>query len=690
MLYKHSEFQFHNRDISWLAFNHRVLLQATDDSLPLYERIKFMAIYHSNLDEFFRVRVAWIKRIAELPPDDVKSFFENPNELLEQIFTIVEDHYSQLDKYFYRQIIPELASHNINLLTHDQLNIDQQEFLNKFSRTNILPFIQPTLLEKGKIASFLKNRALYVCIHLRDKQNGTTKYAYVEIPTWKLNRFIQFPKTGQGYNYIIIDDAVRFLLPSIFPGYEIVATNSFMVTRDAELFIEDEFSGNIVEKIKRSLIKRESGSPIGFVFDRKMSINMLRYLVQTFEIDPESVIVGSKYLKMADFMSFPNSLSPELENETWPRLRHKNFDKYDSFFDAIKAKDRLLSVPYQRFKYVTSLLDRASTDHRVKEIQMTLYRTSRRSKVARLLIQAAKQGKKVTAYVEVKARFDEEANIAWAEEMRSNGVQVIYSLQELKVHSKLILIARSENNTIRNYALISTGNFNRITAKLYCDHAYITAKRSIGEEVAKVFSMLKNHMQEKLPFTHLLVAPHNMRHKVYELINFEIEQAKKGQKAELFLKVNSLEDQEMIEKLYESSMAGVKIKLIVRGICCLMANVKDQSENIEVRSIVDRYLEHARIWQFHHAGEEIMYMGSADMMRRNLSKRVEVMTPVLENDVKKQLQRVLNLQWQDNVKARMIDENLSNSPVITNGKSIQAQFEIHRYFKSLLTSGSQY
>lgn len=690
MQYKHSNYQFHNRDISWLAFNHRVLLQATNNNLPLYERIKFLAIYHSNLDEFFRVRVAWIKSIAELAPEDRESFFEDPKELLERIFTIVESHYSQLDKYFYDTIIPELATHQIKLLKHHQVNDTQQSFLKEFARSNILPFIQPSLMEKGKIVSFLKNRALYLCLHLSDRTTHETKYAFVEIPTWKTKRFIQFPRKGESFDYIILDDAVRFLLPDIFPGYEIVSTNSFMVTRDAELYIDDEFSGNLVEKIKRSLIKRESGSPTGFIFDREMPINMLRYLVQTFEIEPESVIVGSKYLKMADFMSFPNPLSPELEFEPWPRLRHKNFDKYDSIFDAIKAKDRLLSVPYQRFKYVTNLLETASVDPKVTEIQMSLYRTSRRSKVARLLIQAARQGKKVTAFVEVKARFDEEANIAWAEEMRSNGVEVIYSLPDLKVHSKLILIARKENQKIRNYALISTGNFNRITAKLYCDHAYITASHKIGKEVAKVFQLLKSHLKERFSFDHLLVAPHHMRNKVYELIHFEMEQARKGNTAELFFKVNSLEDQDLIEKLYEASNAGVNIKLIVRGICCLKAGVKGQSENIEVRSIVDRYLEHARIWQFYHGGDEIMYAGSADLMRRNLSKRVEVMTPIYEVDVKKQLQKVMNLQWQDNVKARYIDADLLNRPVKTNGEQIQAQRHIHQYFKSLLTGTASY
>lgn len=682
------KFTYHNRDISWLAFNHRVLLEATNHNIPLYERIKFLAIYHSNLDEFFRVRVAWLKRISEFQQKEERKFGYHPDYLLEKVFTIVEDHISTLDHYFYNFILPELSENGINVLSNEQLSLQQKNFVNEFSKSHILPFIQPSLLEKGKIISFLKNRSIYLGIELKDKQTGGIKYAFVEIPTWKTTRFIELPNTGQSTDYILLDDAIRFLLPSIFPGYKIISVNSFMVTRDAELYIEDELSGNLVEKIKANLMKRESGYAIGFIFDRSMPIKMLKYLIQTFEIDPESVIVGSKYLKMSDFMKLPNPAGSSLENERWGRLKHRNFEKYDSLFDAIKAKDRLLSFPYQKFDYVTELLDSASKDKKVTEINVSLYRTSERSKIARLLINAARRGKKVTAFVEVKARFDEESNIIWAEEMRSHGVDIIYSVPEIKVHSKLILIARSENGTIRNYALISTGNFNRNTAKLYCDHAYITARKQVTNEVKQVFDMFKNHLSELLPFQHLMVAPHQMRTKIEEYIDFEIEQAKKGKRAEIMIKVNSLEDRKIINQLYRASNAGVKIRLVVRGICCLVAGVKGQSENIEVRSIIDRYLEHARILRFYHKGKDLIYMGSADMMRRNLSRRIEVMTPIYEEDVKKQLIKVLELQWKDNVKARWIDADLSDKRVDIATKRVQSQLEIHNYFKTLMSSKS--
>lgn len=683
-------YTFHNRDISWLAFNHRVLLEAMNDRLPVYERIKFLSIYHSNLDEFFRVRVAYNKSMADLPAEERAGLDFDPKSILEEIYTIVEHHYSKLDDYFYHSIIPELKENGIRLLNEKNLGEQQKEFLTDFAQSNILPFIQPSILEKGKITSFLKNRALYLGIQLKDKEDGALKYAFVEVPVWKTDRFIEFPRFGETYDYIILDDAVRFLLPKIFPGYEIISINSFMVNRDAELYLEDELSGNILDKIKRSLARRESGLAIGFIFDRRMSLNMLKYLIQSFGIEPESVIVGSKYLKMSDFMSFPNPLSPDLEDETWKRLGHRNFDKYDSIFDAIKAKDRLLSFPYQKFDYVTRILSNAVDDDRVTDIDMTLYRTSERSKIARLLIQAARKGKKITAFVELKARFDEESNIAWAQEMRSAGVNVIYSLPKIKVHSKLLLITRGEHNHTKHYGLISTGNFNRNTAKIYCDHALITANSEITNEIVMIFDMLKSQLKTLPDYKHLLVAPHQLRNKFYQFIDFEIEQAKQGKKAKIFIKVNSIEDKEMIEKLYEASNAGVKIKMIVRGVCGLVAGVKGQSENIQVKSIIDRFLEHARIFKFHNAGQKRYFMGSADLMRRNLSKRVEVVTPIYEPDVARQLNKILKLQWKDNVKARWLDQQLSDQRVKTNGKAVQSQKEIHKYFKNLLSGKVSY
>ncbi len=685
------EFSYHNRDISWLAFNHRVLQEAVDDRLPLYERIKFLAIFHSNLDEFFRVRVAWLKKLSELSLTDQSSFLQEEN-LLEKIFTIVESHYTELDSYFYNTIIPELAQNNIILLNDKKLTEDEKVFLNDFAQSNILPFLQPTLLAKGKVVSFLKNKSLYLGLQLYDKVVGDIRYAMVEVPSHRTNRFIRFPNTGSSHEYILLDDAVRFLLPSIFPGFTIKAIHSFMVNRDAELYIEDEYSGNLVEKIKNSLSRRESGSPIGFIFDRKMPLEMLKYLVQAFSIDPESVIVGSKYLKMSDFMSFPNPVSPNLEYKKWARVGNKNFDKYDSIFDAIKAKDRLVSVPYQRFEYVLDLLEAAVHDTKVKQIQITLYRTSERSKVARLLIQAKRKGKKVTAFVELKARFDEQSNLDWASEMESEGVEVIYSMPIVKVHSKLLLIDRIENDTIRMYSYIGTGNFNRNTAKIYCDHALISAESDLGNDVKKIFDMLKSNLETLPKFDLLLVAPHEMRKKFYELIDFEINEAKQGREAEIFVKVNSLQDIDIMDKLDEATNAGVKIKLIVRGICCLKAGVPGQSEHIEIISIVDRYLEHARIFQFHHAGERKTYMGSADWMTRNLSRRVEVITPIRERTVKKQINRVLAYQWRDNVKARIVDADLKNKKRVQKegDRKNQSQKDIHRYFRDLATRKRKY
>ncbi len=681
-----------NREISWLSFNNRVLQEATNNETPLFERIKFLAIYHSNLDEFFRVRVAWLKRLTQLQKDEQKHLDFNPKNTLSEIFTIVEQHYTTLDDYFYQRILPELAENGIRVLNNKRLGKEEESYLHNFAQSNILPFIQPTLLAKGKINAFLKNKALYLGIQLKDKEEGKTQYAFVEIPTWKAPRFITFPKNGQNYDYMILDDAVRFMLPDIFPGYHIQAVHSFMVNRDAELYIEDEVSGNLVEKIRNSLARRESGLPISFIFDRKMPIEMLKYLVQTFDIEPESVIVGSKYLKMSDFMAFPNPLAPELEYKAWPALGNRNFDKYDSIFDAIKAKDRLLSFPYQKFDYVVRLLENAVSDPKVTEISMSLYRTSKNSKVAQALMNAAKRGKQVTAFVELKARFDEAANLKWAKQMEDAGIQVIYSLPNIKVHSKLLMLTRMEKGRERRYALISTGNFNGNTAKIYGDHALVTADDEITSEVTTIFQMLKNELEELPKFKHLLVAPHEMRQKFYSLIDYEIEQAKKGEKAGMLIKVNSLEDRDMIDKLYEASNAGVEIHMIVRGICCLAPGIPGQSENIQITSIVDRYLEHARVFYFHHSGKHHVYLGSADWMSRNLSRRVEVITPIFETTVKKQLLRVLRLQLRDNVKARIIDQYLRNDfvPQEEGDKKHQSQKETYKYFKSLLTGKPKY
>ncbi len=689
---KNQKYSYYNRELSWLSFNHRVLQEATNSKIPLFERIKFLAIYHSNLDEFFRVRVAWIKSLTELPEQEQEQLSFNPKLLLEEIFIRVEKDYSTLDDYFYQHMIPELEQNNIRLLNQKRLNSEKEIFLRNYAQSNILPFIQPSLLAKGKINAFLKNRALYLGIQLLDKVTKEKQYAFVEIPTWKSPRFIVFPRDGEHYDYILLDDAVRYLLPDIFPGFDILAIHSFMVNRDAELYINDEVEGNLVEKIRTSLARRESGSPIGFIFDSKMPIEMLKYLVQTFDIEPESVILGSKYLKMADFMSFPNPLTPELEYKKWISLGNRNFDKYDSIFDAIKAKDRLLSFPYQKFDYVVQLLERSVIDPNVTSIYISLYRTSKNSKIANALIKAAKNGKQVTAFVEVKARFDEAANLKWAKEMEDSGIEVIYSLPNIKVHSKLLMIKRIENKIERRYSLISTGNFNTNTAKIYGDFALVTSNDEITDEVNTIFKMFRNELTQMPHFNQLLVSPHEMRLKFYQLIQFEMEQAKLGKNAKMVIKLNSLEDREMINKLYQASQAGVDIHLIVRGICCLVPGVANQSENIKVTSIVDRYLEHARVFHFYHGGEDLVFIGSADWMNRNLSRRIEVITPILEQTVKKQLLRILDLQLRDNVKARIIDTKEDNRfvPRAAEEQKHQSQKESYKYFKSLLTGKPKY
>jgi len=659
-------YTYHNREISWLAFNHRVLQEATNADVPLYERLKFLSIYHTNLDEFFRVRMAAIKSMANLKSKHRKKLSFVPKDLLKELFAIADEQYATLDKYFYNKLIPELAKNGIKLLNNEGLSEQQHEYVTDYAQNNILPFVQPSLIEKDKIMAFLKNRALYMAVLLRSKEdNSDVKYAYVEIPDFKVKRFIPLPDEDEKtHSYMLLDDAVRALLPQIFYGYNVEKSYSFMLNRDAELYIDDEYSGNLVEKIRKSLAKRDVGVPVGFIYDLSMPKKLLSYLTEAFNIENDALIKGSKYLKMGDFISFPNPFSPELEDSPLPPLPHKYFEKYDSPFDAVKARDRLLNFPYQRFDYVFQLIRLAATDERVTHISITLYRTSKKSKVAKALIAAAKNGKEVTAFIEVKARFDEKSNMKWARQMEDAGVNVIYSLPLLKVHSKLLLITRQENQSTIRYAYLGTGNFNSASSKIYTDHALITSDKNITNEVQIIFDILSGTIED-YEFEHLLVAPNHMRTEFIRLIDYEIAQAEAGKKAEIFVKQNSIEDKQMINKLYEASNAGVRIRMIVRGICCLVAGVEGQSENIEVRSIVDRFLEHARVYRFYHGGEDLIYLSSADWMKRNLSRRIEVAAPVRHDTLKGMIDKILELQWQDNIKSRLVDEHLKNEFILS-------------------------
>ncbi len=682
---------FKNRDLSWLSFNYRVLQEAKDPRVPLYERIKFLAIYSSNLDEFFRVRVAGIRSLIKISKSTQKELEYDPTELLKKISKEINKQQVEYGNIFREMLIPELKQNNICLINETQTNEKQQQFITKYFEERVIPQIQPILLVKNKIVPFLRNRRLYFAVILRPKnmsklkkEETTTRnrYAIVEIPSNHLPRFIELPSEDENTYIIFLDDIIRHKLSSLFLGYHIIGAYSIKLTRDAELYIDDEFSGNLFDKIKKSLLKRNIGAPSRFLYDEKMPKNLLRLLKEMFKVNNDDLVPGAKYHNFSDFFSFPNPARNNLLNEPLPTLRHTELDKYPNIFDALANSDFSLHFPYQTYDYVLQFLDQAADDPNVTSIYITQYRVAKGSEVVNALLKAARRGKKVMVFVELKARFDEESNIHWAEEMKSKGINVLYSFPGIKVHSKLALIKRTEGKKDKYYCYLATGNFNEKTAQLYCDTGLFTSDTRLTKEVKMVF----NHLGDtkiKPKFNHLLVAQFNMRKTFIKLIDNEIALAKEGKKARIILKMNSLEDKKMIQKLYDASNAGVKINLIIRGICCLIPGVTGLSKNIKVISIVDRYLEHSRIFIFHNNGDTKIYAGSADWMKRNLSRRIEVIFPVYNEKIKREILDIINIQLEDNVKARVIDRYDKNHYkkdriILLN----QSQVATHRYLKN--------
>jgi len=679
-------YKFKNREISWLAFNYRVLQEAKDPRVPLYERIKFLAIYSSNLDEFFRVRVAGLRSLLKISKKTQKALDYDPAIILKKVLKIVNDHQNEFSEIFNNKIIHELRENNICLIDEKQTTDYQKEFIKSFFEESVIPQVQPILLVKKKIIPFLRNRRPYLAVKLKPKGSKNTgrvqyKYAIVEIPSNHLPRFISLPSKDKRKYYIFLDDIIRLHLDKIFLGYDIVSSYSIKLTRDAELYIEDEFSGNLLEKIRKSLTKRSIGSPSRFLYDENMPKSFLKMLKETFQIPNTDLAPGAKYHNFHDFFSFPNPNRDDLLNEPLTPLRYKSLDKFNNLFEAINKQDFILNFPYQTFDYVLDFFRIAATDPNVTSIYLTQYRVAKHSQIIAYLIRAVNNKKKVVVFVELKARFDEESNILWAEEMKQQGINVLYSFPGLKVHSKLALVIRKEGKQEKSYCYLGTGNFNEKTAQLYSDFGLFTSDTRLTREVKMVFDFLEGKIQNP-KFKHLLVAQFNMRKTFVKLIDNEIEAAKNGKKAKIILKLNSLEDRKMISKLYEASNAGVKIDLIIRGICCLVPNIKGQSENINAISIVDRFLEHSRAMYFYNGRFPKVFIGSADWMKRNLSRRIEVITPVYNEKVKQEILDIINIQLKDNVKARIIDRYDKNHyKKNKNPKPLQSQLATYNYLK---------
>ena len=686
-------YRYVNRELSWLAFNGRVLQEAQNPDVPLFERLNFLAIFSSNLDEFFRVRVASLRSLLRLKKKKRKKLDFDPAGLLQEIHAVVTAQQETFGRIFREELVPDLARCGISLIDERRLNEAQEVALRRFFQDEIQPHLHPVLIERAGETPFLKNKGLYLVTELWDRAGVISlsalevNYALVEIPSPPLPRFIEVPGEESSHQVLFLDDVIRHFLPALYPAYDVGASYAVKLSRDADLHLEDEFSGNLKEMIAKSLARRETNVPTRFLYDLRMPQATLVFLKERLALEDEDLVEGGRYHNLNDFFSFPRCGPEELAYEPLPPLPHPDLERAPSMREAMDEKDWLLSFPYQKYDYVIRFLDEAAEDPDVEEIWMTLYRVSRDSAIAHALLKAAENGKRVTVFLEVKARFDEQANLDWAARMEAAGVQVIYSMPGLKVHTKLALVARREGDAQRFYAYLGTGNFNEKTARLYADHGLLTADPRLAEEARRIFAFLAEEVEEPT-FEHLLVAPFHLRKAFNRLIDFEIEQARAGKEAWILAKMNSLEDRKIITRLYEASRAGVRVRLIVRGVCCLMPGVPDQSETIEVTSIVDRFLEHARVYVFYHGGEEPLYLASADWMRRNLSRRVEVAFPLYDPDLRRELRTLLDLQQTDNTKARHIDAEQQNAYVRNgNGHSVRAQIDTYRYFKEKAERG---
>ncbi len=651
-----------HRDISWLSFNYRVLQEAMDPGVPLFERIKFLAIYSSNLDEFFRVRMANHRSLLRISKKTKRELEISPKVIVREIQRFVNRQQEEFNRIFEKQIIPELRSHQIYILRRMQLNEEQREFVESYFKDHMLPFVQPVLLVGKKIRPFLNNAALYLTVLMQAKgmPEAPHEYAIVKIPSDHLPRFLKLPSDPHRHDIIILDDIVRHSISWMFPGYDILDTYSIKLTRDAELYIDDEFSGDLIQKIKESLSKRHVGPASRFVYDREMPAEMLRFMMAAFDLDKYDLLQEGRYHNNFDFFRFPDFGMQHLKNAPLPPLPYRPLEEAKDFFEAFARKDHMIFVPYHSYNSVMRFFEEAARDPQVTHIKIIQYRVARNSRIMQALMDAVKAGKQVSVFIEVKARFDEEANLEWGEKLEKAGVNVRYSFPGIKVHSKLALVRRVENRQVQLYTYLSTGNFHEDTAKVYTDLGLFTADPRITGEVGRIFSFLETVQMPSQDFEHLLVGKFNLRSGLEQLIDFEIRQAKAGQQASIILKMNSLQDIPMVQKLYEASQAGVKIKLIIRGICCLVPGVPGLSENIEAFSIVDRYLEHARIFIFHHGGANRIFLSSADWMVRNLTYRVETAFPIYDEDLKKEIFDYIQIQLNDNVKTRILDKNLSN------------------------------
>ncbi len=672
-----------HREISWLHFNDRVLQEARDETTPLIERLKFLGIFSNNRDEFFRVRVATLTRMLNVEKLDYR-IKSSPNDILNQIFEIVADQ----EKVFtdtYAEIVEKLKGRDIFIINENQLTPPQGEFVTNYFHQNVRPLLFPIILDNLKESTSLEDRSIYLAIQLLSTSDpDREEFAITRVPVQQLSRFLILPPEDGKIFIILLDDVIRYCLQYVFSifGYDTYNAYTIKITRDAELDIDNDIQKSFLEIMSESLKQREWGDPVRFVYDKAIPKNLLKIIRDKLRLsDDDLQRGGGRYHNFKDFMNFPKVGPADLCYPASPPMPHRDLPINKSIFEVIRQQDIMLHYPYQSFQYIIDLLREASIDPKVRSIKMTFYRAASHSNVINALINAARNGKSVTVFLELQARFDEEANIFWAEQLQKNGVRILPTIPGLKVHSKLILIRRKENQQNVYYANISTGNFNESTARVYADESLLTSHPGITSDVYKVFQLFETRYS--IPkFKELIVSPFSTRDFFIQKLNREIKSAGEGKEAWVIIKLNSLIDKKIIRKLYSASRAGVKIKIIARGMCVLVPGIKDNSENIEAFSIVDKFLEHSRVYVFCNGGDNKFYIGSADWMQRNLDYRIEVTCPIYDKKIKEELWTMLQIQLNDNCKSRIISrENPNQYRKTTTEKPVRSQVEIYNYFK---------
>ncbi len=669
------------KEISWLSFNERVLQEAADKSVPIIERLRYLGIFSNNLDEYFRVRVADVRRLATFTGGSKKEHYK-------QLMDDIQHNVVRLQHRFdaiYLEVLSALRQCNIYVINEFQLNIQQQAFVEDFFQHTVLPELDPIILSENRRIPIFADASIHLAVKITS--SDSVRYSLLEVPTDRIDRFIQIPqKQGKkGRVYIVLENIIRHCLPKVFRGIfpvEKAEAYTIKLTRDAELELDEDISQSLINKIFSSLKKRRKADPVRFVYDSDMPKDLLEFITKEMGLGKyDSLTPGGRYHNSKDFMSFPNVGPKHLEFNKLPNIPIKAIEQSVNIFDCLREQDILLYYPYHSFNCITDTLQTAAIDPAVKSIQICLYRVAKHSRVVDALLSAVTNNKDVTAVVELQARFDEEANISWAQRLTEGGVNVIFGIPGLKVHSKLFLITRKETNGQRYYSHIGTGNFNEKTAQIYTDFSLLTYNQEIGHDVASVFDFIR-YTYRRHHYKHLLVSPHSSRSGLVNLIDNEIQNAEKGLQAGIMIKCNNLVDNAIINKLYEASQVGVDIKLIIRGMCSLVPGIKNISENISIISIVDRFLEHPRVFIFHNNGAPRYYISSADLMTRNLDYRVEVCCPIYDHNLQQCIQNILDIQWHDNVKARIVDKTQSNELVSkkTNTK-IRSQVAIEKYLR---------